>query len=201
MKSFMWALAAWLLLSAGLAGCGGGWRHQKPAVTQIAPPVAGKPTKALLQWGPQDAKVRLIGFFYISPDRAIKCTSRCLRVWPSSIQSSCSFSTGICAPRRSGHPQQHPPFSRLHRAAHQWQQRVRPPRPPADSRLLQSGDGPLLDRRRTAPGRRHGDQERIRQVGVLRWGRYVRMSLAACPPSTPSSCPRAVRDREGRLQH
>ncbi len=64
----MWALAAWLLLSAGLAGCGGGWRHQKPAVTQIAPPVAGKPTKALLQWGPTDAKVRLIGFFYISPD-------------------------------------------------------------------------------------------------------------------------------------
>ncbi len=68
MKSLMGGLLALFLVSAGLAGCGGGWQHQQKANTTFTPTPTGAPTKALLQWGPEDAKVRLVGFFYISPD-------------------------------------------------------------------------------------------------------------------------------------
>ena len=69
MKRVWWAMALIPFLLVPLSGCG---RHHPPwektpkANITMFPTPKDRPSKDFLEWGPEDAKVRIIGFFYIS---------------------------------------------------------------------------------------------------------------------------------------
>jgi len=70
MRRVAWAMCLVVLVAVALPGCG---RFRRPGFTGPKQPTGyptptDRPEKASLQWGPETAKVRVIGFFYISKD-------------------------------------------------------------------------------------------------------------------------------------